>query len=212
VNDYLASIADHRTMARNDAIALRQLSQWATKARIFVADPLASISLPKGRGGKRKPFADADVPAIIAAAGESNFGPHDRAVVIVSLAAALRLAEVWHLRLEDIDLPGGWVSIRRETTKSNSGERTIPLDPQAVAALDEDVRDCRPRGDGPLFLNAHGDPFTYWGFMALFSRLHNRLRKQGSRSRRTLAAHGHHTGRAPGCPHPCGRSPDTDQS
>ncbi len=179
VNDYLASIADHRTMARNDAIALRQLAQWATRSRIFPADPLASVSLPKGRGGKRKPFADADVPSIVKAAGESKFGPRDRAVIVLGLAAALRPAELWQLRTEDIDLRGGWVSVRRETTKSDSGERTIPLDPQAVAALDEYVSDYRPQGDGPLFLNARGNPFAYWGFMALFARLHNRLREQG---------------------------------
>jgi integrase len=28
-------------------------------------------------------------------------------------------------------------------------------------------------------VNARGNAFTYWGFMALFARLHNRLREQG---------------------------------
>src|SRR5207247_6158894 len=60
VNAFLTQEADHKTMARNDCIALRQLAQWATKNGIFPRDPLAAVELPKGRGGRRKPFADAD--------------------------------------------------------------------------------------------------------------------------------------------------------
>jgi len=179
VNAFLAQEADRKTMARNDCIALRQLAQWATKNGIFPRDPLAAVELPKGRGGKRKPFADADVKAIIAAASDSKFGPRDRAVIVVGLAAALRPAEIWQLRLSDVNLGEGWLTVRLETTKSDAGQRTIPLDPQAIAALDEYVHDYRGTRDGPLFLSARGDAFTYWGFMALFARLSHRLEERG---------------------------------
>jgi integrase len=166
-------------MARNDCIALRQLSQWATKAHIFAVDPLRGIELPRGRGGRRKPFRDAEVPAIIKAASDSALGPRDRAVVILGLSAALRPAELWQLQLQDIDLRDGWLMVRLETTKTDAGERSIPLDPQAVAALDEYVSDYRGRVEGPLFLNNRGAAFRYWGFMQLFARLRKRLRDQG---------------------------------
>ena len=179
VNDYLESVADHRTMARNDCIALRQLSQWATKARIFASDPLASVELPRGRGGKRKPFVDAEIPAIIRAASDSALGPRDKAVVVLGLSAALRPTELWQLQLSDVDLREGWVTVRLETTKTDAGARTVPLDPQAIAALDEYINDYRGHRDGPLFLNNRGGDLSYWGFMGLFARLHNRLRAQG---------------------------------
>jgi len=179
VNAFLAQEADRKTMARNDCIALRQLAQWATKNGIFPRDPLAGIELPKGRGGKRKPFADADVKAIIAAASESKLGPRDRAVIVVGLAAALRPAEIWQLQITDVNLREGWLTVRLETTKTDAGQRTIPLDPQAIAALDEYVHDYRGTRDGPLFLNTRGDAFTYWGFMALFARLTRRLEERG---------------------------------
>src|SRR2546430_3547438 len=104
VNAFLAQEADRKTMARNDCIALRQLAQWATKNGIFPRDPLAGIELPKGRCGKRKPFADADGKAIIGAAPESKLGPRDRAAIGVGLAAALRPAEIWQLRPSDVHL------------------------------------------------------------------------------------------------------------
>ena len=179
VNDYLASVADHRTMARNDCIALRQLAQWAMKSGIFPTDPLAAIGLPKGRGGRRKPFADAEVREIIRAASDSITGVRDRAIVVVGLSAALRPAELWQLLLTDVALREGWLTVRLETTKSDAGERTIPLDPQAIAVLDAYINDYRGPREGPLWLNAHGDPLTYYGFMAIFARLTKRLEEKG---------------------------------
>ena len=70
--------------------------------------------------------------------------------------------------------------MRLETTRTDAGQRTIPLDPQAIAALDEYVHDSRGTKDAPLFLNARGDTFTYWGFMALFARLPRRLERSES--------------------------------
>lgn len=179
VNDYLASVADHRTMARNDCIAFRQLSKWATQSSIFPTDPLAGVSLPKGRGGRRKPFADAEVREIIHAAADSITGVRDRAIVVVGLSAALRPRELWQLLLSDVALREGWLTVRLETTKSEAGERTIPLDPQAIAVLDAYINDHRGPKAGPLFLNAHGDPFHYYGFMAIFARITKRLEAKG---------------------------------
>ena len=41
VNDFLAASANRKTMSRNDAIALRQLGAWATKAGIFTMNSWA---------------------------------------------------------------------------------------------------------------------------------------------------------------------------
>jgi integrase len=88
--------------------------------------------------------------------------------------------------MNSAEVSGAVLAVRLETTKTDAGQRTIPLDPQAIAALDEYVHDHRGTKDGPLFLNARGDPFTYWGFMALFARLSRRLsRNAGSTSLHT---------------------------
>lgn len=179
VNDYLASIADHRTMARNDCIALRQLSQWATKSGIFQRDPLNGVELPKGRGGKRTAFLDTEVRTIIQIALDSTLGIRDRAIIIVGLSASLRPSELAQLTLADLDLRDGWLTVRLETTKSEAGERSIPLDPQAIAVLDEYIHDVRGTKPGPLWLNARREPFTHYGFMAIFARLHAKCAEQG---------------------------------
>lgn len=179
VDGYLASHANHPTMARNDAIALRQLSQWATKSQIFAQDPLASVALPRGRGGRREPLRDQDMRAIIAAAQDSKLGPRDKAIVTLAISAGLRPIELWQLDIGDLDIRGGWLTVRRESTKSDAGARVIPLDPQCRAILGEYVEDWRPAVQGRLFLNMHGGAFRYWGFMAIFSRLRARLAERG---------------------------------
>jgi integrase len=151
VNDFLAANANHRTMARNDAIALRQLAQWAVKAGIFPLNPLATVELPKGHGTRRKPFTDAEVQVIIKTAAESRTGLRDQAIVVLGLATALRPAELWQLQLSDVDLRSGWVSVRLATTKTEAGARDVPLDPQVIALLDSYIHDIRGVGEGPLF-------------------------------------------------------------
>jgi len=180
VDDYLASIAPHRTMARNDAIALRQLAQWATKTRIFLTDPLEAVSLPRGHNRRRRPYSADELRAIIAAASDTPLGIRDRAIVITALSTGLRPAELHAIELEDVDLRDGFLRVRPETTKTASGERVVPLDPQCVEALDRYLCDERPRNaPGPFWRNAHGDPLAFGGFMAIWHRLRDRLAKQG---------------------------------
>lgn len=181
VDAYIATIADHRTMSRNDTIALRQLAQWATKAGIFTSDPLDPVVLPKGHGSRRKPLDDADVRQIIAAAAQSATGIRDKVIVVLGIATAMRPIELWQLRVEDIDLRGGWLNVRIETTKTAEGERTIPLEPQVAALLDSYIQDHRPSSSptGRLFLNAHGGELSRYGFMEIFARLSHRLEAMG---------------------------------
>lgn len=179
VNDFLAASANHKTMCRNDAIALRQLGAWATKAGIFAMNPLASIELPKGHGTRRKPFTDGEVRTIIATAAESRTGIRDQAIIVLGLAAALRPTELWQLQLSDVDLRAGWVTVRLATTKTEAGARDVPIDPQVVGVLDSYIHDVRGDDEGPLFLNMRGEPLSFWGFTEIYGRLRNRLREKG---------------------------------
>lgn len=192
VNDFLAANAQHKTMARNDAIALRQLGAWAAKAGIFPMNPLTAIELPKGHGTRRTPFTDAEVMTIIKTAAESQTGLRDQAIIVLGLAAALRPAELWQLQLSDVDLRSGWVSVRLATTKTEAGARDVPLDPQVVALLDSYIHDARGETEGPLFLNMRGDPLTFWGFAQIYARLRMRLREKGIEG--FMAYRARHTG------------------
>ena len=189
VDDYLASIAPKRTMARNDCIALRQLSLWATNARIFTRNPLEAVSLPRGHGTKRRPYSETDVPIIVREAGRGRFGIRNRAMVMVALDCAIRPEENWSLELSDLNLRDGYIRIRPETTKSEAGERVVPIDPQTVAAVSAYLEDERPGKPGRLWLNRHGDPFKYAGFMEIWHDIRDRLKDKGIQVQAYRARH-----------------------
>lgn len=179
VNAFLAQEEHAPTMARNDAIALRGMGKWSARVGVFRRNPLETVELPKGRGGHREPIRDQDVPKIIRAAEDSALGFRDKAIVVLAFSAALRVpSELFQLRVEDVDTRGGWVTVRRDTTKTDAGVRTIPLDPKAVAALEEYLA-VRPGIGGSLWLNNHGDPFTKYGFDSVLYRLVRKMREQG---------------------------------
>jgi len=179
-NAYIASVSDHRYMARGDAAVLRVFSKWLVRARILDLDPLVGVATPRVPRSRPKPYEAKVVRQIVSAAAQTRMGPRDRALVLLALATGARPNELRQLRWpQDVDLGAGVVRIREETSKSAAGHREIPLDPQVIAVLDEYVRDYRPNLPGPLFLNARGGPLTYYGFMAIHARLRDRLRDNG---------------------------------
>jgi hypothetical protein len=52
----------------------------------------------------------------------------------------------------------------------------VPVSAAVVHALDTFIKDWRPsKGDGPLFLNNHGDEFSEDGWSSMFRRIKSRL-------------------------------------
>lgn len=177
VNRYVASCGAHRHMARGDTAALKSLAKWMVRAGILAADPLAAVVTPKVPRSRARPLDDRLIPQLLKIASESQMGARDRAIVALALCTGARPNELRQIRYpEDIDLDYGLIRIREETSKSPAGHREVPIDPQVIGLLDDYVKDYRPHTAGPLFLNAHGDPLTYYGFTAIFYRLRDKLR------------------------------------
>ncbi|HEY8861017.1 MAG TPA: tyrosine-type recombinase/integrase [Candidatus Limnocylindria bacterium] len=180
VNRYVASCGTHRFMARGDTAALKSLAKWMVKAGILQADPLAAVITPKVPRSRARPLDDRLIPQLLKVASETTMGARDRAIVALALSTGARPNELRQLRYpEDIDLDYGLIRIREETSKTPAGHREVPIDPQVIALIDDYLKDYRPHQPGPLFLNAHGDPLTYYGFAAIFYRLRDTLRELG---------------------------------
>jgi integrase len=56
-------------------------------------------------------------------------------IVRTAIMSGLREGEIFSLRWSDLDLASGWVHVRREITKTDSGERDVYLDGDLVARL-----------------------------------------------------------------------------
>jgi site-specific recombinase XerD len=180
-NSYIASVIDHRFMARNDGRALKLFSKWLVRAGYISTDPLISVSVPKTPKWRPKPFAPEVVPVILEASGDSRTGARDRAIVALSMATGARPQEIHQLRWpQDVDLVNGLVMIREETSKTESGHRKVPIPPQVIALLHEYIDRYRSPGPGPLWLHFRTRrALKEAGFMAIHHRLRDYLRRQG---------------------------------
>ncbi len=165
----------HATIAHHDGGLAKRFSAWLVQANILAADPLAALTIPAQPKRRRKPFDDADVPVILEAARASQHSERDIAIVALALACGLRKDEIRNLRWpDDVDLKREMLWVR--DSKSEAGTRTVPISGRVCGMLDIYVKDWRPaRSAGPLFLNNHGDPFSYDGFSQIFSRIKKRL-------------------------------------
>lgn len=177
MNAYLTAQTEqgHTTMAHHDGGTAKRLAAWAVTAKILPENPLSALSVPEQPKRRRKPFLDAEVPLIIDAARASCNSERDVTIITLAIACALRKDEIRQLRWpEDVDLKQEVLWVR--DAKTAAGVRCVPISRKALTLIDIYVKDWRPsQSSGPLFLNQHGEPFTYYGFSQIFSRIKKRL-------------------------------------
>ncbi len=102
-------------------------------------------------------------------------GQRDRAMLELLYATGLRVSELVHLRLLDVNLEAGYV----KTLGKGSKERLVPFGEKALQALQSYLSDGRPAllkdGHPPyLFLNFRGKLLTRQGFWKIIKN-HGRM-------------------------------------
>lgn len=132
----------------------RAMYAFAAKRRHlppYAGNPFADLPLDRLAVADAKPVfvfdAEAEL-AFLTAAGEWAFPVH------VTLAkTGLRVGELTHLLVEDVDLAGGWLAVRNKPElgwRVKTGrERAVPLVPEVAAVL---RRVVGGRTAGPVFL------------------------------------------------------------
>ena len=101
----------------------------------------------------------------------------DQAILELAYASGLRLAELRQLRLEQLHLDAGFVTVIGKGNK----ERVVPMGRQAVAALQHYLEAGRPRLVTPrspaaVFLTRRGTPFAA---VTLWLRIKQRAARAG---------------------------------
>ncbi|ACX51722.1 integrase family protein [Ammonifex degensii KC4] len=162
-----------RSLSRN-TIA-RKLAAWRSFFRflcregILNADPLKLVSAPKREKRLPRVLYPHEAEALVTAPkGTDPKAWRDRALLEVLYGAGLRVSEVEHLNLSDVDLERGELRVWGKGGK----ERIALLHPLAVAALKDYLERGRPlllsrrsRGEEEpaLFLNHRGERLSARG-------------------------------------------------
>lgn len=170
-----ASGAEPSTL-RNAIMPLRVICRRARARGQIAANPVDGIELPAVRGRRDRVAEPTEAAALI-----SVLCAPDRPIWATAMYAGLRLGELQALRVEDVDLPGGLIHVRRgwdqyegeQAPKSRAGERRVPV----VGVLRHELEPLvRGPADSLIFGRSPTRPFSP-------ATLHQR-------ARRTWRAHG----------------------
>ena len=158
--------------------ALRAFFKWAETEKHLPANPAENLSLPRRWKRIPKALSQAEVELILKPLATSEPADLcDQAVLELAYASGLRLAELRNLRLEQLHLEAGFVTVIGKGNK----ERVVPVGKFAVAALNRYLTVARPllvrpKSPANVFLTRRGTPFAH---VTMWLRITNRVKRAG---------------------------------
>lgn len=141
---------------------VRATLRWAHEEELIPRNPMARLRLAQVPQVRPPHVTPENARAALKAAGK---GPHplrDKAMLFTMLDTGIRMSELLALTTDDLDLVGGFLRVRAETSKRKK-ERRLPVGVKATRAITTyERRERRPMRPvvTTLFLNRSGLPMT----------------------------------------------------
>jgi integrase/recombinase XerD len=158
-------------------LAVRRFSKWLAAEGELPADPLDGMRPPKLDAKLVPVLSDDQLRALLRACeGRTLRDRRDEALVRLLAETGLRAGECVALRLDDLDVLGGTLLVRRG---KGGGGRVVPFSPQTARALDRYLRLRRGHAladTSALWLGEQGRGLHYDG---LYRTLRKRARAAG---------------------------------
>ena len=147
--------------------ALRSFYRFAENEKLLPANIADNLSLPRRWKRLPKALSDAEIEQLLKPPPiQTPSTLCDQASLELAYASGLRISELCKIRLEQLHLESGFVTVIGKGNK----ERVVPCGQQAVQALNEYLTAGRPklvtpRSPANVFLTQRGTPFarvTMW--------------------------------------------------
>lgn len=164
-------------------ITLRGFYRFLLKKGFVKASPCSVIDIPRVPRKLPEFLTLEEVVALISAPDDTTpLGLRDRAMMETLYAAGLRVSELTGLRLNDINLQGGWLTAFGKGSK----ERVVPLGEAAMSSLKKYIDESRgailgKKTTKALFVTTRGTGMTRQNFWVIIK---NRALKAGIDKRR----------------------------
>jgi integrase/recombinase XerD len=158
--------------------ALRAFYKWAETEKKLPANPAENLSHPRRWKRLPKALTQAEVEQVLKPlAAPSPADLCDQAVLELAYASGLRLAELRNLRLEQLHLEAGFVTVIGKGNK----ERVVPVGQFAVEALGRYLTVARPqlvrpKSPAAVFLTRRGTAFAH---VTLWQHITRRAKRAG---------------------------------
>ncbi len=169
---YLLELRDENLGLRSRArhlVTLRGFFRFLVSEKIIRQDPARLVDLPKY--GLKLPHVLGvnEIGELLCTPDPKKpKGARDAAMLELLYAAGLRVSELVHIKLQDINTEAGFVRVMGKGAK----ERVIPIGSHAREKLDDYIRHARPKllknhVSSYLFVARAGNPMTRQGFWKL---------------------------------------------
>jgi integrase/recombinase XerD len=158
--------------------ALRALYRFAETEKLLPANVAEHLALPRRWKRLPKALSGEEIDRLLAPEQpETAASLCVQAVLELAYASGLRLAELRGVRLEQLHLDAGFVTVIGKGNK----ERVVPVGSQALTAIKRYLEVARPtlvtpRTPANLFLTQRGTPFAP---VTLWKRIKDRARRSG---------------------------------
>jgi integrase/recombinase XerD len=158
--------------------ALRAFYRFAENEKLLPANIAENLSLPRRWKRLPKALGDAEIDQLLNPLPvQTPSTLCDQATLELAYASGLRISELCHLRLEQLHLEAGFVTIIGKGNK----ERVVPVGSKAVEALHRYLTAGRPqlvkpRSPANVFLTQRGTPFAR---VTMWARIKQRAKHAG---------------------------------
>jgi integrase/recombinase XerD len=158
--------------------ALRAFFRFCERERFLPENPAEHLSLPRRWKRLPKSLSNEEIERLLQSVpAPTPADLCDQAVLELAYASGLRLAELRNLRLEQLHLDAGFVTVIGKGNK----ERVVPVGRPAVAAIERYLAVgrpelVRPRSPAAVFLTRRGTPFAP---VTLWLRIKQRVQRAG---------------------------------
>ncbi|MCC6503139.1 MAG: site-specific tyrosine recombinase XerD [Deltaproteobacteria bacterium] len=172
ISAYLKSLKDKGLSPRSYTralITLRGFYKFLLKKKILTASPCSLIDIPRVPRKLPEFLSSEEVVSLIMAPDDASpLGLRDRAMLETLYATGLRVSELTTLKLNDINLQGGWLTAFGKGSK----ERVVPLGEAAMSSLKKYMDDGRgailgKRSSKALFVTTRGSGMTRQNFWVI---------------------------------------------
>lgn len=159
---YLLDLNMSRVTISRHLVSIRNFYKYLRKKNKVTEAPILYFELPEIKRNLPEVLSIEQVEMLIDTPDiETNKGKRDKAILELLYAAGLKATELIELKLRDVDLSRGYVSIKGKKNK----ERLIPIGSFAVSSIREYLATRKEIviGSSILFPSQRGDEMTRQG-------------------------------------------------
>lgn len=175
IKQYLKKLKESKmsdkSISRNIS-SIRTFYKFLLVEKIVVRNPIELIELPKTKKSLPNVLSIEEVDKLLNITVVDPFSSRNKAMLELMYATGLRVSELIHLKIKDIDLEEALV----KTMGKGSKERIIPIGDYALHAIKDYLiynreQLLKRKVNDYLFLNNHGNALTRQGFFKILKKL-----------------------------------------